>query len=89
MKKLKKNIYKTFNKKIKNPIFTKVSYWKCAIGFWKKNRDSKIISKKIIKPFKIPLFICGENYSENQGWIEGALQTSLSVVEKIIYYDFI
>lgn len=86
IKKLKDNIYKTFNKKIEDPIFTKVSYWKCAVGFWKKNIDSRIISKKMIKPINIPLFICGENYSETQGWIEGALQTSLLVVDKIIKF---
>jgi protoporphyrinogen oxidase len=83
IKKLKNNIYKTFHKKIENPIFTRISYWPCAIGFWKKNRDSSILSKKIIEPTKIPLFICGENYSETQGWIEGALETSLLVVNKI------
>ena len=82
--KLKENIYKTYGKKIENPIYTKPSYWKCAIGFWKKNKDSNIISNKIIHPFNnINLFICGENYSETQGWIEGALETSYKVVNKI------
>ena len=81
---LKKNIYKTYNKKIENPIYTKVSYWDCAVGFWKKNKDSNIISNKIIHPINdINLFICGENYSETQGWIEGALQTSFKVVNQI------
>jgi protoporphyrinogen oxidase len=82
--KLKENIYKTYGKKIENPIYTKPSYWKCAIGFWKKNKDSNILSNKIIHPFNnINLFICGENYSETQGWIEGALETSYKVVNKI------
>jgi hypothetical protein len=82
---LKKNIYKTFNKKIENPIYTKISYWDCAIGFWKKNKDSRSISNKIIHPIDyINLFICGENYSETQGWMEGALETSFEVVNKII-----
>ena len=81
---LKKNIYKTYNKKIENPIYTKISYWECAIGFWKKNKDSNIISNKIIHPINdINLFICGENYSETQGWIEGALETSFKVVNQI------
>ena len=82
---LKKNIYKTFNKKIENPIYTKISYWDCAIGFWKKNKDSRSISNKIIHPIDyINLFICGENYSETQGWMEGALETSFEVVNKIM-----
>ena len=67
------------------PIFTKVCYWKCAVGFWKKNKNSTEISNKVIHPMvDIPLFICGENYSEIQGWIEGALETSMEVVNKII-----
>jgi monoamine oxidase len=81
---LKKYIYKTYNKKIENPIYTKISYWDCAVGFWKKNKDSNIISNKIIHPYdNINLFICGENYSETQGWIEGALETSFIVINKI------
>jgi monoamine oxidase len=82
--KLKENTKKTLNIEIPKPIFTKLSYWKCAIGFWKKNKDSQIISKKIIKPIKdIDLYICGENYSETQGWIEGALETSSNVINRI------
>ena len=81
---LKNNIYKTFNKRIENPIYTKISYWNCGSAYWKKNKDSSILSKKIIKPINdINLFICGENYSEIQGWIEGALETSHMVVNKI------
>ena len=82
---LKKNIYKTFHQKIADPIFTKVCYWKLGTAFWKKNKNSSIISKKILQPFpSISLYICGENYSETQGWIEGALETSKLVVKAIM-----
>jgi len=82
---LKKNITKTFHINMVTPLFTKVCYWKCAIGFWKKNKNSTILSNNVIHPIvDIPLFICGENYSEIQGWIEGALETSMKVVNKII-----
>lgn len=81
---LKDNIYKTFNKKIADPIYLKKCYWTLGTGFWRKNIDSKIVSKKMIQPnTTIPLYICGENYSENQGWIEGALETSYEVIKKI------
>ena len=76
---IKKNIKKTFDKDIKDPIFIKKCYWDCGVGYWKKNVDSKIISKIIEKPFNIPLFICGENYSITQGWIEGALISSNNI----------
>jgi monoamine oxidase len=58
-------------------------YWELGTGFWLKDKDSTILSKKILKPYNnIPLYICGENYSESQGWMEGALETS----EKIIMH---
>lgn len=73
---IKNNINKILNIKIKNPIFTKVCYWKTGVSMWKKNYNSKILVDKIIQPYNIPLFINGENYSNNQGWIEGALENS-------------
>ena len=82
IKKLKNNIYKTFDIKINNPIYTQLCYWDVGTAFWKKNRDSSIISKKIIQlNDDIPFFICGENYSETQGWMEGALETSGHIVK--------
>jgi hypothetical protein len=29
----------------------------------------------------VPLYVCGEAYSHDQGWVEGALDTSEEVVE--------
>lgn len=82
---LKENTRKTLDIEIPKPIFTKLSYWKCAIGFWKKNKDSTVISKNIMQPIKdIDLYICGENYSETQGWIEGALESSTRLLSIII-----
>jgi len=81
---IKKNIYNTYKLKINDPVFLKRFYWKCGTGMWLKNKDSTVLSKKILQPFpEIPLYICGENYSETQGWIEGALQTSENVIKKI------
>jgi monoamine oxidase len=34
------------------------------------------------KPVNIPLYICGEAYSDSQGWVEGALQTADMVLKK-------
>jgi protoporphyrinogen oxidase len=83
---LKKNIYKAFKKKIENPIYTKTCYWSLGTGFWLKNKNSTILYDKILQLNKdIPIFICGENYSESQGWMEGALETSFDVIEKIKY----
>ncbi len=77
---INKYIKDIYNTEIDNPIYIKKTYWKCGVGYWKKNVDSKIISKKIEKPFdNMPLYICGENYSTKQGWIEGSLLSSNNI----------
>jgi len=82
---IKKLLDKTFNIKTELPLFIKKSYWECGVGYWKQNTDSKIISKQMLHPIKdIPLYICGENYSTTQGWIEGALLSSNQLIKKII-----
>lgn len=78
---INKNIRETFDIDIEDPIYIKKSYWDCGVGYWKKNVDSGKISNAMLKPFDVPLFICGENYSTTQGWIEGALITSNRVIE--------
>ena len=81
---IKNNINKVLNIKIKDPIFTKVCYWNVGVAMWKKKYNSKILVDKIIQPYKnIPLFINGENYSNNQGWIEGALENSEKIINII------
>lgn len=70
---------------IPEPINTYLFYWDCGVGYWGIGVNSSKISKKLMQPFSIPLFICGENYSEkNQQWMEGALETSNSVVKSIL-----
>lgn len=82
---IKKNIYKTFGIVLPEPIDINIFYWKFGNGYWKKNVDSSQASQQILQPMNsIPLYICGENYSTNQGWMEGALETSELVVEKIL-----
>jgi monoamine oxidase len=75
----------TTSKEIPKPIDTNVYYWPCGVGYWGINADSHSISEKMIKPFeKETIYICGEHYSEkNQQWMEGALETSISVIKKI------
>ena len=81
---IKKNIKNIFKINIESPIFTKVCYWKYGTAYWKKNKDSNQLSNKIIQPYNnINLYICGENYSQTQGWIEGALETSLIIIKKL------
>ena len=67
------------------PLKTHIFYWPCGVGYWGVGSNSEMVSKEILQPFHdLDLFICGENYSwRNQQWIEGALETSNFVLEKL------
>jgi len=50
---------------------------------WNIGARSADVKVKIVKPFADrALFICGEAYSDAQGWVEGALQTADMMLEK-------
>ena len=61
--------------KIKAPTWTKTHYWKGAIHFWKPNCNERSLYNSITHMRK-NLFIGGESFSLNQGWCEGAIQSS-------------
>lgn len=71
------------DKIIPSPTCLNSHIWDYGVGLWKKGVNFKEVSAKILKPFNYPLYICGENYSLHQGWVEGALNTSLEVVKKM------
>jgi hypothetical protein len=39
------------------------------------------VKEQILKPASAPVYICGEAYSDGQGWVEGALQTADMMLE--------
>jgi len=46
-------------------------------NFWRLHVDSEQVGREIQQPKPpFPVFICGEAYSHQQGWVEGALQTA-------------
>jgi Flavin containing amine oxidoreductase len=46
-------------------------------NFWHLHVDSEQVGRDILQPKPpLPVFICGEAYSHQQGWVEGALQTA-------------
>ena len=50
--------------------------WKAGVRFWE-------VMPKIRQPVpKEDVFICGEAYSVNQGWVEGSLQTAELMLEE-------
>lgn len=75
-KELVKELQEVFQVPIQKPIYNTICYWNCGVGYWKKNKNSQVLSKKILQlnPEE-QLYIVGENYSTNQGWNEGGLET--------------
>jgi len=71
---------------IKAPIYNSINYWNCGVGYWKPKVNSTTMSQKMLKLNKNRnLYIIGENYSQNQGWIEGALESVHELFKK--YFD--
>ena len=64
------------DKKISHPSKLYNHYWTQGGCYFHKNVNSDYIIKKMIKPTKHNLYICGDSYSSRQAWIEGALETS-------------
>lgn len=80
---IKSELKKLFpNKKIPEPTFFHPYLWKQGCHYWKKNNNSTKISKFMINPLK-NIYICGESFSTNQAWMEGALETATEVIKKI------
>ena len=80
--KLREDMLESLGKWIPLPKHTEIFYWDCGVGYWGVGADSHKVAEKMIQPYKdIPIYICGENYSENgQQWVEGALETADSVI---------
>ena len=46
--------------------------------------NSEKLIPKLIKPFiKKQIYICGEQYSSHQAWVEGSLETADMVLDKL------
>jgi hypothetical protein len=51
-------------------------------NFWHLHVNSKEVSRAILQPKPpVPVYICGEAYSHNQGWVEGPLETADKMLE--------
>lgn len=54
-----------------------------GVHFWNRGFKSWEVLHEITQPVKdFPCYICGEAYSTNQTWVEGALQTAEIVLQK-------
>ena len=64
------------------PLWISHYYWNAGAAYWKVGSHPEKVMNEIIQPLgtSVPLFICGENYSTHQAWMEGALETSNLVI---------
>jgi monoamine oxidase len=52
-------------------------------NFWHVNVNSNDVFQNILQPKPpIPVYICGEAYSQDQGWVEGPLATADAMLER-------
>jgi len=71
------------DKKIPNPEFITLHYWPSGVHYWKPKFNSLNIRDQINDIFnKDNIYILGETYSNNQAWIEGALDTVENYLKK-------
>jgi monoamine oxidase len=53
-----------------------------AFNTWNVGVRPDEVAAAILQPDPaVPLYVCGEAYSHDQGWVEGALDTAEQVVE--------
>jgi hypothetical protein len=86
-RRLRELIQESLNITIPTPVLTRVFYWECGVGYWGVGANSHAISREMIQPFgsSVPLFVCGDNYSEKeQQWMEGALDTADNVLMRLV-----
>ena len=52
-------------------------------NFWRVGVDSNKVFENILQPKPpVPVYICGEAYSHDQGWVEGPLATADAMLER-------
>ena len=67
-------LFPDIDETIPKPIFIKKCYWQHGCHVWNVGYHMNNIYSQIVHPIKNEnIYICGEAYSRNQGWIEGSL----------------
>lgn len=72
--KVVKLVKQTFGLTINEPVKMWKFYWDCGVAYWKKGVHSEEISDYLTNPIQ-NIYICGENYSLIQSWVEGSLES--------------
>ncbi len=71
------------------PVGSAFKHWgadplECGWHYWRAGADSVQVIADIAQPSPdLELYVCGEAYSRWQAWVEGALETAATVVERL------
>lgn len=69
---------------IPKPLWIKHYYWDMGAGYWKPGHSRMEIMPRITQPLAgESIYICNENYSSHQAWVEGSLESADCVLDKI------
>jgi monoamine oxidase len=69
---------------IPKPKWIRHCHWGNGASYWKPGVNSENNITAMIQPYESEnVYICGENYSSHQAWIEGALETADMVLDVI------
>jgi hypothetical protein len=68
------------DKDIIEPSYFQPHVWKIGDHAWKPGYDSDEIAKKLLNPMA-NIYLCGEAFSHNQSWMEGALESAKEVLD--------
>lgn len=85
-KKMSVEVEKVFGK-VPVPLYLKMHEWGAGCTYWKPGKyDPVEIGELALQPFKAypNLHLCGESYSMQQAWMEGALESAEGLLKKIL-----
>jgi monoamine oxidase len=70
------------DKQIIEPSYFQPVVWKIGDHAWKPGYNSDKVAKQLLHPMQ-NVYICGEAISHTQSWMEGALETSMEVLDML------
>jgi monoamine oxidase len=71
-----KEVRKLFGSNIPNPIFIKAHPWTTGTTYWKPGSYNIDTVIKESRQLEEDVYVCGESFSHEQAWIEGALESA-------------
>jgi len=70
------------NREIVKPTYFQPVVWNIGDHAWKPGYNSDKVAKQLLNPMP-HVYICGEAISHTQSWMEGALETSMEVLDML------